>query len=152
MQLVTRKCASGKGRRTGWAALLACLAALACAPALRAQVTYFETNVTVTTLGGGPPSDNFCASPAGYVDGNTLEDSQFNGPVALAQDAQGNLFIADKTNNAVRKVTSPGLTGSSLTVTSPYLTNLNSVVGVAVDAGDNLYVLTQSNNVKAGTC
>jgi hypothetical protein len=148
MQLVTRKCASGKGRRTGWAALLACLAALACAPALRAQVTYFETNVTVTTLGGGPPSDNFCASPAGYVDGNTLEDSQFNGPVALAQDAQGNLFIADKTNNAVRKVTSPGLTGSSLTVTSPYLTNLNSVVGVAVDAGDNLYVLTQSNNVK----
>jgi len=148
MQQVTKQCASGKEGLTGWAALLACLGALAWAPALRAQITYSETNVTVATIGGGPPSANFCASTAGFVNGNTLEDSQFDGPVAMALDSLGNLFIADKTNNAVREVTSAGNTGASLTVTSRYLTNLNSVVGVAVDAADNLYVLTQSNNVK----
>jgi len=148
MQQVTRKYASGEEGPARWAVLLACLGALACAPALRAQITYSETNVTVATIGGGPPAGNFCAGTAGFVGGNTLEDSQFDGPVALALDSQGNLFIADKTNNAVREVTSVGNTGASLTVTSPYLTNLNSVVAVAVDAADNLYVLTQSNSVK----
>ncbi len=49
------------------------------------------------------------------MDGNTLEDSQFDGPVALALNSQGTLFIADKTNNAVRMVTSVGDTATSLT-------------------------------------
>jgi hypothetical protein len=128
-----------------WAALLTCLAL---APALQAQVNYEETNVTVTTIGGGPPPNNFCASPAGFVDGSTLQQSQFDGPVALALNSQATLFIADKTNNAVRMVTSVGDTASSATVTSPILTNLHTVVGVAVDAADNLYVLTQSNNAQ----
>jgi hypothetical protein len=148
MRQVTRQYASGKAGPAGWAALLACLGALACAPALRAQITYSETNVTLATIGGGPPAANFCAGTAGFVDGNTLQDSQFDGPVALALNSQGDLFIADKTNNAIREVTSAGNIAASVTVTSPYLTNLNSVVGVAVDAADNLYVLTQSNSVK----
>ena len=68
------------------------------------------------------------------MDGNTLEDSQFDGPVALALNSQATLFIADKTNNAVRMVTSVGDVNNSTTVTSPVLTNLSQVVGVAVDA------------------
>ena len=124
-----------------WAAFLACLAL---APA-QAQVNYAETNVTVATIGGGPPPGNFCAKPAGFVDGNTLENSQFDGPVSLALNSQGTLFIADKTNNAVRMVTSVGNTSTSLTLTSPFLTNLRAAVGVAVDAADNLYVLTQGD-------
>ena len=77
--------------------------------------------------------------------GHTLEDSQFHGPVAMALNSQATLFIADNSNNAVRMVTAVGDTASSLTVTSPMLTNLNKVVGVAVDAGDNLYVVTQGD-------
>jgi hypothetical protein len=124
-----------------WAVFLACLVL---APA-QAQVNYADTNVTVATIGGGPPPGNFCAKPAGFVDGNTLENSQFNGPVALALNSRGTVFIADKTNNAVRMITSIGDTSASLTVTSPFLTNLRAAVGVAVDAADNLYVLTQGD-------
>jgi hypothetical protein len=127
-----------------WPALLACLAL---APALPAQVTYEETNVTVTTIGGGPPSNNFCASTAGFVDGNTRQASQFNGPVAMALNSQATLFIADKTNNAVRMVTAVGDVNNSSTVTSPVLTGLNQVAGVAVDPADNLYVVTQGDKV-----
>lgn len=127
-----------------WSALLACLAL---PPNLPAQVNYLETNVTVTTIGGGPPSRNFCAGTAGFVDGNTLQASQFDGPVTLALNSQATLFIADFTNNAVRMVTSVGDTANSITMTSPFLTNLNKVVAVAVDAADNLYVLTQGDKV-----
>ncbi len=137
-----------KNRRlAAWAALLPCLGALAFAPALRAQINYLETNVTVATIGGGPPPSDFCTSPAGFVDGPTLEDSQFHGPVAMALNSQATLFIADYSNNAVRMVTAVGDTASSLTVTSPMLTNLSKVVGVAVDAGDNLYVVTQGDKM-----
>lgn len=66
----------------------------------------------------------------------------------MALNSQATLFIADKTNNAVRMVTFVGETASSATVTLPVLSNLRSVVGVAVDAADNLYVLTQSNNAQ----
>ncbi len=147
MQLVLRNCAGGKGRLAGWAALVACLAVLACAPALRAQIDYEETNVTVTTIGGGPPPGNLCASPAGFVDGNTLEASQFDGPVDAALNSQGTLFIADYTNNAIRIVTSVGDAVNSITETKSFFTNLPGVVGLAVDAADNLYVLTQGDKM-----
>jgi len=149
MQLVLKNCAGGKGGLAGWAALLACLGVLAWAPALRAQIDYEETNVTVVTIGGGPPAGHLCGSPAGFVNGNTQEFSQFDGPVALALNSQATLFIADYTNNAVRMVTSVtsiGVNGNSTTVTPPYFTGLPGVVGVAVDAADNLYVLTQGDH------
>jgi sugar lactone lactonase YvrE len=132
-------------RRAAWPALLACLLAPAFAPALRAQVNYYETNVTVATIGGGPPPSDFCASPAGFVNGPTLEYSQFDGPVAMALNSQATLFIADFSNNAVRMVTAVGDTANSVTVTSPMLTNLSKVAGVAVDTADNLYVVTQGD-------
>lgn len=128
-----------------WSALLACLAL---APNLRAQINYEETNVTVTTIGGGFPMNHFCdGSPAGFVDGDTLMVAQFHGPVAMAMNSQAILFVADYTNNAVRMVTSVGDTANSSTITSPILTNLNKAVGVAVDTADNLYVLTQGDKV-----
>jgi hypothetical protein len=134
-------------RPAALAALLTCLLAPAFAPALRAQVNYFETNVTVATIGGGQPASDFCASPAGFVDGPTLEYSQFDGPVAMALNSQATLFIADYSNNAVRMVTAVGDTVNSLTVTSPMLTNLSKVAGVAVDTADNLYVVTQGDKM-----
>ena len=128
-----------------WVALLASLGLLACPPAVRAQTNYVETNVTVATIGGGPPSNNFCASTAGYVNGNTLEASQFDGPVAMALNSQGTLFIADSTNKAVRAVTYVG-TADSVTQTAIRYTNVTKVVGVAVDGADNVYVLAQGTN------
>jgi hypothetical protein len=131
---------------SGWTGLIAGLALLAIGPGLRAQVNYSETNVTVSTIGGGPLTT--CGHTYGTNDGNTFLDSQFDGPVSIALDSQGTLYIADKTNHSIRKVTQAGNTSSSLTSTMIVsLTNAPStklqVIGVGVDAADSLYVVTQ---------
>ena len=96
----------------------------------------------VDTIGGGPLQGH--PNPAGYLDGNTFFESQFNGPYSTALDSQNNLYVADKNNNVIRRVTLAGNTNNSLTET--YLTGLSAPVGVAVDAADNLYVITQGAN------
>lgn len=97
--------------------------------------------VLVDTLGGGPRQGYPAA--AGYTDGNTFAVSQFNNPYGIALDSTGNLFIADKSNGKVRKVTLPGDAASSLT--STFATGLNQPVGVVFDGANNLYVLTQAD-------
>ena len=99
--------------------------------------------IVVSTLGGGPTSFN--PSPAGYADGNTFEDSQFNFPQGLALDSVGSIFLADRVNGMVRKVTSPGSAGTS--VTSTFIKNLSQPVAVAIDATNNLFVLTYGDGM-----
>jgi len=99
--------------------------------------------IVVSTLGGGPTSFN--PSQAGYADGNTFEDSQFNFPQGLALDSAGSIFLADRINGMVRKVTSPGSAGAS--VTSTFIKNLSQPVAVAIDATNNLYVLTYGDGM-----
>ena len=47
----------------------------------------------VDTLSGGP-SQAF-PDPAGYVDGDTAADAQFNTPYAIASDPTGNILFVD---------------------------------------------------------
>ncbi len=54
---------------------------------------------TVTTLAGD--------GTAGYVDG-VGTGAQFNAPCGVAVDSAGNVYVADYSNNRVRKVTSSG--------------------------------------------
>ena len=54
----------------------------------------------VTTLAGG--------GAAGYRDGPARE-AQFNGPVGVAVDAKGNVYIADTYNDLIRKLTPEGV-------------------------------------------
>jgi len=102
------------------------------------------SQVTVTTIGGGPT--NFPAGlPYGFADGSTLQISQFNGPNGIALDPSGTiLYVADTTNGAVRRLDSVG-TPTSRTTT--IISGLSSPVDVAVDAGTNLYVLTQGDGL-----
>ena len=112
-----------------WPAAGALLAALLCAPAAWAAGT-------VDTLGGGPFSGNL--SPAGYSDGSTKDVSQFNGPSGLALDSAGlYLFVADRTNNAVRKLDLNG----DLTTTFAATNNVSAPVDLALDASNTVYVL-----------
>src|SRR5262245_13342257 len=116
------------------ATLLAAIIAWAGQPTLSAQVV-------VDTLGGGPFQGNQVA--AGFQDGNTFLVSQFNGPVGVARDTAGNLYIADQTNGAVRKITFPGDAAKSETTT--FVSSVPAPTGVAVDGADNVYVLTGSS-------
>jgi sugar lactone lactonase YvrE len=102
---------------------------------------------------------------AGYSgDNQAAMDAQLSYPTALAFDSAGNLYIADSSNNVVRKVTmatgtittfaggGTGGLGDNGPATSA---QLDYPRGIAFDGGDNLYISDSGNlrirKVAAGT-
>jgi hypothetical protein len=92
--------------------------------------------------GGKAPSPFAGAlSGAGDADG-TGPGGRFWSPNALAQDGQGNLYVADSSNNTIRKVTPAGSAngaGSAATFNLPF--------GLAFNQGF-LYVADSNNTVR----
>src|SRR6266851_2745842 len=56
------------------------------------------TGTINTVVGGGAPTPGFCG------DGGPATSACLNQPVAMAMDANGNLFVADYGNNRIRRV------------------------------------------------
>jgi hypothetical protein len=135
-----------KRSRTGLSVALAGLGLLALCFGATAQVA-------VDTIGGGVRIE--CDPAYGFLGGNTYEAAQFNAPYGCALDTNGNLWIADKNNSDIEQVSQAGNKSASVTTemyatsgTAPHVvTNLHwftNVTGVAVDPGNNLYVLLPS--------
>ncbi|MGD0798642.1 MAG: Ig-like domain repeat protein, partial [Acidobacteriaceae bacterium] len=93
---------------------------------------------------------------AGYGgDGGAATSAELYEPWATAVDSSGNLYIADEANQRVRKVTPAGVistvagngtggySGDGGQATSA---ELDFPLGVAVDAGGNLYISDNGNN------
>ena len=100
-------------------------------------------NGSVVTLAGG--------GAAGFVDGQGTA-ARFSGPQAVAVDAQGNVYIADTANNAVRVVTpSSAVTTLAGNGTAGFVNAVGSAatfrnpLGVAVDTQGNVYVADSQN-------
>lgn len=91
----------------------------------------------VQTLGGGPLTHG--GESAGFFDGDTLQSSQFNQPVALAFDVSGTLYITDKGNNAIRQV------DLNSNRTRTVITGFNQPSDLVFDAANHLYVLDQGS-------
>jgi DNA-binding beta-propeller fold protein YncE len=105
--------------------------------------TYIPT-ATVSTLAGD--------GTANFKDG-TGTAAQFNYPVGMALDGAGNLYVADRNNHRIRKITPAGVvsTVAGTGNPSPFTDGTVNVatfrypMDVAVDASGNLYVVDQGN-------
>ena len=99
-----------------------------------------------TIAGGGG------AGLSGYVNGSGTA-ARFWEPSALARDAEGNLYVLDDSNNAIRRVDP---SGKVTTVIGPWqvgfedgpagTAQLKTPKGLAVDSAGNLYVADQGNH------
>jgi sugar lactone lactonase YvrE len=66
----------------------------------------------------------------GFADG-TGTDASFRETSGIAVDANGNVFVADKRNNKIRKITPAGVVSTFAIATSP--------AGITLDAAGNVY-------------
>lgn len=88
-------------------------------------------------------------------DGGAATSAKLQGPTALALDASGSLYIADTTNNRIRKVTPAGeistvagngVAGGSANGYPATSAQLNASQGLALDASGSLFIADTGNN------
>jgi sugar lactone lactonase YvrE len=98
----------------------------------------------VTTLAG--------TGEAGFTDGNGAQ-AKFNSPFGVAIDQQGNIYVADGGNHAIRKITPSGYVttiagnGTSGFADGPGAeARFNGPNGIAADGDGNLYITEYYNH------
>jgi uncharacterized protein (TIGR03437 family) len=107
-------------------------------------------NGIITTIAGTSGSPGFSG------DGGPAKSAKLHSPSGVAVDGSGNVFIADTTNNRIRKVDTNGIittvAGSTNTFSSGVgdgaaatSASLSLPKGVAVDAAGNLYIADFGN-------
>lgn len=107
------------------------------------RVRKISQSGTVTTIAGNGVS--------GADDGNGTS-ATFTRPVGLAVDTSGNVYVADVSNNRIRKISPAGVVstfaGSSASFADGTGTAglFNSPYGLAADAAGNIYVADEANN------
>ena len=111
------------------------------------RIRKIDSTGTITTIAG--------TGERGFGgDGGPAVQAQFNFPYGVAVDSAGNLYIADSSNNRIRKVDSTGtITTIAGTGTSGFSgdggaavqAQFNFPTGVAVDGAGNLYIADTSN-------
>jgi uncharacterized protein (TIGR03437 family) len=109
---------------------------------------------TITTVAGN--------GSAGFSgDGGLATDAQMSGPWGVAVDGSGNLYISDRGNNRIRKVSASGIvTTVAGNGTAGYAgdggpaidAQLNRPMGVAVDAQGNVYFVDTYGSVAYCFC
>ena len=113
------------------------------------RIRKVDSTGTITTVAGIGED----VSDSGYSgDGGPAVKAQLAGPVGVAVDGSGNLYIADRGNRRIRKVDSRGRittvagTGEYSGDGGPAVrAQLNSPAGVAVDGSGNLYIADRDN-------
>src|SRR6185312_13511017 len=112
----------------------------------------YNNNVIRKITSAGVVSTFAGNGTAGSTNGTGIA-ARFNHPSGLAIDASGNLYVADRSNNMIRKITSSGvvstLAGSTTagvldgTLSAAYF---NLPTTVALDPSGNIEVADYNNN------
>jgi sugar lactone lactonase YvrE len=102
-----------------------------------------KDGATVTTIAG--------TGEAGLHDGPSAE-AKFDGPIGIAVDRHGNLFIADAYNDSIRKLTTEGVVSTVAGTGAPgysdgpaHAAMFDTPSGIAVDRDGNLFVADTGN-------
>uniref|UniRef100_Q01U05 NHL repeat containing protein n=1 Tax=Solibacter usitatus (strain Ellin6076) TaxID=234267 RepID=Q01U05_SOLUE len=113
-------------------------------------------NHRVRKVSGGVMSTVAGSGTSGFAgDGGAATSAQLNAPFSVALDAAGNLYIAEFSNNRIRKVATNGnistLAGTGVSGYSgdggpATSAQLNGPQAVAVDGSGNVYVADTANN------
>jgi uncharacterized repeat protein (TIGR01451 family) len=112
-----------------------------------ARIRKVSTSGIITTIAGQ-------ASGGSAGDGGPASAAWLNWPHGLCSDAAGNLYIADRWNNSVRKIDASGIITTIAGTGSPSFTGdggpataagLNLPSDVCMDSHNNLYIADASN-------
>lgn len=110
-------------------------------------------NNVIRKIAGGRVSTFAGTGERGFKDGGAYE-AEFSSPSGLTVDIQGNVYVADTENNAIRKITPDGMVSTYAGTGKAGFTNgaadkasFNFPRDVAADAAGNLYVTDSRNNV-----
>lgn len=94
---------------------------------------------------------------AGYYNSTTASSAQFRGPRGLAIDSKGNIYVADRDNNVIRRITPAGAVSryagypkatyfdATEDTTNSVYSGFHSPTSLAFDASGNLYVADAGN-------
>lgn len=102
----------------------------------------------ITTIAG-------TGAPSFSGDGGAATAATFNNPIGLAVDASGNIYVADRNNNRIRKISSAGVVttvagtgGATYTGDGGAATaaTLNYPTGINVDGAGNVYIADENNH------
>jgi sugar lactone lactonase YvrE len=117
------------------------------------RIRQVTTNSLISTIAGVGPVYPSSGSYSG--DGGTATNAHLNYPLGAAADTAGNVFVADTSNNRIRKVDTNGIitivagktvasySGDGGAATNAYL---NAPQDVAVDINGNLFIADTGNN------
>ncbi|WP_158237235.1 cadherin domain-containing protein [Aquimarina sp. MAR_2010_214] len=81
----------------------------------------------------------------GFTNG-TGTSAQFSTPIGVDVDSNGNIYVADRNNNVIRKITPAGVVSTFAGSTFGYADGTGTAAkfhapyGIAIDANDNIYV------------
>jgi hypothetical protein len=89
----------------------------------------------------------------GHADGDRQETALFNEPIQVDFDTDGNLFVADKNNHCIRKITPEGMVTTVIGIPgtagfndgTPDYAMLRNPWGVAVDSEGSVYIADYGN-------